>query len=79
MDTTLTYDIETVPRKDLTPEMEKDIDEKVENYFATRNGEATPKAKEKHKKMLMGTSPFYGMICCIGIRLDQNGNLINAV
>ena len=73
LDTTFTYDIETVPRKNLTKDMLEDIEVKVDNYFATRNGDATPEAKEKHRKMLMGTSPFYGMIVCIGIRLDVNG------
>tara|TARA_Y100001938_G_scaffold127581_2_gene180587 strand:- start:4604 stop:5290 length:687 start_codon:yes stop_codon:yes gene_type:complete len=73
MQNTFTYDIETVPRNDLPPAVMKEVEEKAQSYFDYRRVEPTEEEFENHKKMIMGTSPYYGMIVCIGIRLDQNG------
>jgi len=73
MKNTFTYDIETVPRNNLTQDMLDEIDRKADVYFSGRRETPTQEDIDRYKSMVKGTSPFYGMIVCIGIRLDQNG------
>ena len=68
---TFTYDIETVPRNDLSEEVMQEVKDKTIASFQGRD--YTEEEYQKQQSMIMGTSPYYGMIICIGIRLDQNG------
>jgi predicted PolB exonuclease-like 3'-5' exonuclease len=71
MQNTFTYDIETVPRKGLSNEVMEEVDKKTK--ASLQNKDYDVPEYNKQKQMIMGTSPYYGMIICIGIRLDQNG------
>lgn len=71
MQNTFTFDIETVPLKDMT---EIQIEELEKRLTTIKNKEnVTPEEIDQERRKISGTSPFFGMIVCIGIRLDQNG------
>lgn len=60
----LVYDIETIPQQDpLSDIQQEELDKKLERYLE-KNPSKDPK---EAKKLLMGTSPYFGEIVCIGL------------
>ena len=63
----MTFDIETVPQqKPLTDIQQEELDKQLEKAYA-RNPEMTDLDKEKYKRLIMATNPFFGEIICIGL------------
>lgn len=65
---TLCFDIETIPQPTtLTSIQEEELNRKLENYIFKN-----PSADlEETKRLIMGTSPFFGEIVCIGLGHDD--------
>lgn len=62
---TLTYDIETIPQQEpLTDIQQEELNRQLEKTFS-KNPEWSDIEKEKHKRLIMATNPFYGEIVCI--------------
>lgn len=76
---TLTFDAETIPQQEpLTEIQQEELDRQLEKTF-TKNPEWTDVEKEKHRRLIMATNPFYGEIVCIGLHAaKQNGSLSNS-
>jgi len=76
---TLTFDAETIPQQEpLTEIQQEELNRQLEKAFA-RNPEWTDIEKEKHRRLIMATNPFYGEIVCIGLhRTTQNGSLFDS-
>ena len=63
---TLTFDIETIPGKELSDIHEEELQKKFDSYVRYNN----PPEEEYPdiKKMLMGTNPFFGEVVAIGVK-----------
>lgn len=60
----LTFDIETIPQQEpLSDIQEEELDKKLERYLL-RKPESDP---DEAKKLIMGTSPYFGEIIVIGL------------
>jgi len=69
---TLAFDIETIPQQEpLSDIQQEELDKQLEKTF-TKNPEWDEIEKEKYKRLIMATNPFYGEIICIGMYKTAN-------
>lgn len=66
----LTFDIETIPQiEELSDIQQEELQKKTESYLRRR-----PDVEEEEaRKLLMGTSPYFGEIVCIGLYKVEDG------
>jgi len=66
--TNLVFDIETIPqRAPLSDTQSEELTKKLNNYLAKRIDTDT----EEARRLLMGTSPYFGEVVCIGLGFDS--------
>jgi len=73
---TLTFDIETIPQQETLSDIQQLELEKQLNKTYVRNPDWDSKEKEKFKRLIMATNPFYGEIICIGMHMT-NGTMFD--
>jgi predicted PolB exonuclease-like 3'-5' exonuclease len=73
---TLAFDIETIPQQEpLTTIQQEELDKQLEKTFS-KNVDWTEEEKEKYRKLIMATNPFYGEIICIGLYRTTNDGVM---
>jgi predicted PolB exonuclease-like 3'-5' exonuclease len=74
---TLTFDIETIPQQETLSDIQQlELEKQLEKTYS-RNPDWDDKEKEKFKRLIMATNPFYGEIICIGMHMTT-GNMFDS-
>ena len=63
---TLTFDIETIPQKNISDIHEEELQKKIKSYL--KYNDTPPEGMDEVRRLLMGTNPFFGEIVCIGLK-----------